>query len=331
MGMRSFPVLIVCILLLLAAAPGYAQVTLSRPNPDSIRTKVSVGIHVINISSINDIEQVFMIDFALRMRWKDARLANKPGIYTLSEVWHPFVLILNQHGLNKLLDDVVYTDADGNVWYTQRFYGDLTLKVTLSDFPFDTHTLPIKITSAYYTPAEIEFIADEYGSAVAADPSLSGWTVDRDVRLSTAIYRYDGRRTELPEVDFEIKAERQAGFYIWRVIVPLILIIFMSWAVFYIDPKELESQISISVSAILSVIALQFTFVGILPKVSYLTRLDRFILGATIMIFLALVESVTTSALTIKNQHEVAQKVDRWSQIFFPIGLILLSIFSLLL
>ncbi len=328
-GRKSLPALIICILLLLITAPGSAQITIPRPEPDSTTTKVSVGIHVINIPNINDIEQSFTIDFAIRLNWKDPRLARKPGIYALNEVWHPAVVILNQHGISKLFDDFIRADADGNVWYAQRFYGDLALKLALRDFPFDTHKLPITVASRYYTPNEVEFIPDEYGKSIAGELSISGWTIDKEFQARTSAYRVAAGRAELSEVDFELKAQRQAGFYIWRVIVPLILIIFMSWAVFYIDPKELESQISISVSSILSVIALQFTFVGILPKVSYLTRLDKFILGATIIIFLALVESVTTSALTLKDRQTIAQKLDRWSRIIFPVGLILLSVFAL--
>ncbi len=314
--------------LLLIPTPGYTQILEPRPDPDSVLTKVSVGIHVINISKINDIEQVFTIDFALRTSWQDHRLAQKPGIYILNDVWHPGVVILNQHGINKLLDDFVTADADGNVWYAQRFYGDLTLKLAVHNFPFDTHTLPIMIASAYYTPDEIEFIADEYGTGLAEELSLAGWTVDREVPFSTSAYRIAGRRAELSQFDFELTARRLAGFYIWRVVVPLLLIIFMSWTVFYIDPNELESQITISVTSILTVIALQFTFVGILPKVSYLTRLDKFIQGATILIFLALIESITTSALTLGGKHALARRFDNWSRIIFPITLILFVIFS---
>ena len=316
------------LILLLIPAPGYTQILASRPEPDSVLTKVSVGIHVINISKINDIEQVFTVDFALRLSWQDSRLVGKAGIYALSDVWHPGVVILNQHGINKLLNDFVTADTNGNVWYAQRFFGDLALKLSVRDFPFDTHTLPIMIASAYYTPDEIEFIADEYGTGLSEELSLAGWTVDREIPFSTSAYRIAGRRAELSQFDFELTARRLAGFYIWRVIVPLLLIIFMSWAVFFLDPRELESQITISVTSILTVIALQFTFVGILPKVSYLTRLDRFILGATILIFLALIESITTSALTIGGKHSLARRFDNWSRIVFPITLILFVVFS---
>ncbi|MCK4826780.1 hypothetical protein KA005_64190 [bacterium] len=314
--------------LLLIPTIGHARIRESRPDPDEVATKVGVGLYVINISKIDNIEQVFTIDFAVRMTWRDPRLVRKPGVYALSEVWHPDVVIINQHGVNKLLDDVVTVDSSGNVRYGQRLWGDLALKLAVRDFPFDTHTLPIKIVSVSYGPGEIEFVEDEYGVSRAEELSIAGWSVEEEINFRTGGYYVAGRGNELADIDFVLKAKRHAGFYIWRVVIPLLLIIFMSWAVFFLDPRELESQITISVTSILTVIALQFTFVGILPKVSYLTRLDRFILGATILIFLALIESITTSALTLGGKHSLARRFDNWSRIVFPITLILFVIFS---
>lgn len=328
MDKKSVLCLLLWLILLLIPTIGHALVWESRPDPDEVATRVGIGLYIVNISKINDIEQVFTIDFALRMNWHDSRLVGKAGVYALSEVWHPNVVILNQHGVNKLLDDVVTVDSAGNVRYGQRLWGDLALKLAVRDFPFDTHTLPIKIVSVSYGPGEIEFIEDEYGVSRADDLSIAGWLVEEEIDFHSGGHYIAGRGNELSDAVFMLQTRRHAGFYFWRVIVPLILIVFMSWAVFFLDPRKLESQITISVTSILTVIALQFTFVGILPKVSYLTRLDRFILGATILIFLALIESVTTSALTLGGKHALARRFDNWSRIVFPIILILFIVFS---
>ncbi|MEZ4690109.1 MAG: hypothetical protein R3A12_07960 [Ignavibacteria bacterium] len=48
-----------------------------------------------------------------------------------------------------------------------------------------------------------------------------------------------------------------------------------------------------------------------LLKISYMTtRMDVFILGSSILIFLTLLESVLTSTLANKGQIELAQKID---------------------
>ncbi len=47
----------------------------------------------------------------------------------------------------------------------------------------------------------------------------------------------------------------------------------------------------------LTLIAYRFLLGGMLPRISYLTRLDYFLLGSTVLVFLALVEAACTSRL----------------------------------
>ena len=53
------------------------------------------------------------------------------------------------------------------------------------------------------------------------------------------------------------------------------LIVMMSWVVFWIDPAKFGPQIGLSVTAMLTLIAFQFTLTTSLPKVGYFTVLDQ--------------------------------------------------------
>src|SRR4051812_36284102 len=61
---------------------------------------------------------------------------------------------------------------------------------------------------------------------------------------------------------------------------PLVLIVMMSWAVFWIDPNTSNSQISIAVTSMLTLIAYRFAVDGQLPRLPYMTRLDTFFLAS---------------------------------------------------
>ena len=68
--------------------------------------------------------------------------------------------------------------------------------------------------------------------------------------------------------------------------------------------------------AALLMIAFQFSLVGMLPRVSYLTRIDLFLFGATMLVFLALGEAVFTSRIARADPASKAQTIDfhaRWS------------------
>ena len=58
---------------------------------------------------------------------------------------------------------------------------------------------------------------------------------------------------------------------------------------------------------------------------SYLTQLDYFTLGSTILVFLALVEVVLTSGLAQAGRDEPARRIDLGARLMFP-GLLLLVV-----
>ncbi|NOQ64055.1 MAG: hypothetical protein GQ582_06040, partial [Methyloprofundus sp.] len=115
-------------------------------------------------------------------------------------------------------------------------------------------------------------------------------------------------------------------YYVIKIIAPLLLIVAMSWLVFWIDPKESGSQISVAITTMLTLIAYRFSIGALVPKVSYLTRLDYFILGSTLMVFLTLLLVIITSNLAKSGQSQLALNMDWWSRIIFPLMLIAISI-----
>ena len=119
--------------------------------------------------------------------------------------------------------------------------------------------------------------------------------------------------------DFNISAHRQLHFYVWKIIVPFCLIVFMSWTVFWINPAQFGPQIGLSATAMLTLIAFQFATTNMVPALGYFTTLDEFITGSTILVFLALVESLTTSYLVSQERHQLALRIDRVSRLVFPL------------
>ena len=133
----------------------------------------------------------------------------------------------------------------------------------------------------------------------------------------------------LSSIKFTFSAIRHVGFYIWKIFIPLGLIVIMSMAVFWIDPKELGSQMTVSTASVITLIAFQFNLGYLLPRVSYLTRMDDFILGSTILVFLALAESIYTSTLGSKRKLARARKIDQWARYLFSSIFLILIIYSL--
>ena len=57
-----------------------------------------------------------------------------------------------------------------------------------------------------------------------------------------------------------------------------------------------------------------------IPQVPYLTRMDKFVYACLGLVFLAFVEALVTSRLSMDSaKKELALKLDRWSRALFPV------------
>ena len=120
--------------------------------------------------------------------------------------------------------------------------------------------------------------------------------------------------------EFHIPAERIRSYYLWKVIMPLCLIVAMSWCVFWINPAQYGPQIGLSATSMLTLIAFIFATTNMVPRLGYLTLLDRFIVGSTILVFLALFESLATVYLVSIKKEALALRIDKLSRLIFPLA-----------
>jgi neurotransmitter-gated ion-channel len=331
-----FLLLIVETLSIRLAQSAEAPVLIQRPASEAGPTEISVGIWIVDITKIDSAEQSFTAEIALVLRWKDPRLAHTgSGVvrYPLEQVWHPRVAIANETAsVIPKLADWVEVEPDGTLIYRQHFMGAFTQRLRLQSFPFDRQTFHIQIVAVRYLPSEVRFVPDEdwirnglkQASGIAPSITLPDWTVEKwDARtlLYTLApgYGFSGYA-------FEFTAARNVRHYILKVILPLVLIVMMSWAVFWIDPATSNSQISVAVTSMLTLIAYRFAVDTQLPRLPYMTRLDALFLTSTLLVFFSLIEVLVTTVLDNNQQTERAKKLDRYCRIIFPAVFLLASI-----
>jgi len=113
------------------------------PLPGGKPVTVAISIHVINLASIDEVEQQFEIDGYLRLHWIDPRLAFTPiGLADLhrehdrTAVRIPHVEMVNAVAPRERYDTSTEGDSDGAVNYVERFHAVLCSKFMLRRFPF---------------------------------------------------------------------------------------------------------------------------------------------------------------------------------------------------
>jgi len=236
----------------------------------------------------------------------------------LQDVWNPQLLVVNQQRVVKTFPDVVSISPNGEVTYRQRLWGTFSQPLNLVDFPFDQQKFVIQLASVGYNMDEIDLRSDPKETMGHGSLSVPDWKI-LDWQVGAVPYEpIPGSDIVLPGFAFSFKAQRRVEYFVVKIILPLILIVAMSWIVFWIDPKESGIQISVAITTMLTLIAYRFAVGAELPKVSYLTRLDFFILSGTILVFASLIEVIVTSTIAQQEKIELARKLDRWSRWLFP-------------
>ncbi|MCK5596966.1 MAG: hypothetical protein KAJ04_05925, partial [Candidatus Eisenbacteria sp.] len=129
-----------------------------------------------------------------------------------------------------------------------------------------------------------------------------------------------------PGFTFQFSAAREGRYFLWKMIFPLAMIVFMSFAVFWIDPTQIEAQMGVASGAMLTVVAFLFSMSALSPKVPYQTRLDRYTFLSIALIFLALMEGVLSSRLAGHGRETAARRFDLTCRVLFPTVFVVLTL-----
>jgi hypothetical protein len=298
-----------------------------RPHERGEPTKVALGVFLVDITEIDDVKQRFTPDFAVFQTWKDPRLKGLNGCrFKLEQIWSPLFTFINSGQVVATFPDRAAVGPEGEVSYAQRYRGPLSFRHALHQFPFDKHTIRITMMPVGQVPNAYELVVDEKRVGRQEELTILDWTFgDVNGRVSPAAHPVTGDTVD--QFHFEIPATRLYQYYLWKVLMPLMLIVAMSWGVFWINPAKFGPQIGMSATSMLTLIAFQFAMANILPHLSYFTLLDRFITAATALVFVALVEALTTSYLVSIDEAEIALRIDRTCRWAFPlafVGIVLL-------
>ena len=319
--------------LVLCAAPLLtAALVFERPVPEGGGpTEIRCAIAVLDVDEINDARQNFTVNVFTRFQWMDPREAHGGTgkiLRDLNEVWHPYLLLVNRQRTWSSMGKNVEITPDGTVVFREQFWGDFSQPMNLHDFPFDRQVFTVQV---------VEAGPEEFGDLkLVQDPDMPSFMVDTYSVADWEIVHYETKSDpyvvptggQVESFSFLFTAERLSNHHLIKIITPLLLIVIMSWVVFWLDPSAGGSQLGVAVTSFLTVIAYHMTLSSRLPKIPYLTRLDVLVFGSTLLVFLAMIEVVITTGLARNERVKTARWMDRVSRFLFPGILALVGLYA---
>jgi hypothetical protein len=330
--MRAFVGCLSLMALVLGPPPVDAsQSDLSRPNAGGAPVPVEVSIYLADLHTISGSDGTFFADVVLQASWVDRRFAVGNAVVagrTLDDIWNPRLQIANQRGISNLLPERVEIDPFGRVRYRQRWIGRLSVRMNLKDFPLDRQQFRVHVVSLGYTrnDVDLKIVPGDPASGRATALTITDWRVG-PVQMDVADYEPAPGAKLLAGVELRWNARRHVEYYAVQVILPLVFIVLMGSTALWIDPTVVTARVSVSMTAMLTLIAYRFALAAALPPLSYLTRLDYFMLGSTVLIFLNLLLIACGAHLVATDRTPLVARLDRWARRVFP--LVFIVIFGL--
>jgi len=307
-------------------APEFSSVIVPPPQATG-PIPVAAGIYILNLVSLNEVGQTFSCTGYLTESWKDPRLAftSAPGggnfrYYRKRAIWFPLLQFDNSASPRRLSSYTLVGEPDGTVNYTEKFAVTLSSNMQLRAFPFDSQDLEIVVHpfTNMTTGILLSVDAATTGISSASYTPLPLWhtgSVSYQVVQKPTLEA--GHKVQ-SHVIFKIRVIRNSEYYIYRIFLPIALMVAVSWGVLWVPPHDLNSQLLISVTTVLTLVVFSVALSNILPPVAYLTFYDIFFLASFFFVLLAIGEPLLVHQLHNARGKPTALAARRISRILLP-------------
>lgn len=257
--------------------------------------KVTIGLYINDIQDLDFKTNSYIVDLYLWFRWTGKDLDPIKSAEFMN-VFDP------QSQQKTVLFDAPKVMPDGSLYNIVRYHGRFSKKFRLEKYPFDRQSLDFVIENSVSASSAQQFVPD--GRAITINPQLSlpGYRFS-EPQMRIADYTYPTDFGDLSAANAESYSRVVVSVPIARPMFtlaiktfgPILLIVICATLVFFINPHFVEGRIGLAITALLTLVAIQFTAAASLPDADYFTMLDKLYMLSYAFIIAALVRVVLTS------------------------------------
>lgn len=266
---------------------------------------VNVGMYVNTVYQLDVASSTYYLDAYLWFKWKgDIDPTATMEITNLVEEWGAMVTPLNEEP--TLL-------ADGNQYKLLKIEGRFMQPFVLADYPLDSQRLSIYLEDNTYGADQLAYVMDAEGSGYGHMLAIPGWQIER---WSSQQLQHDygsyfgaekaGSASVYATLRFDLEIARPVNFFIWKLMLPLVILLMASWMVLVLDPRQIEVRTALPATGLLTAVFLQQSYSDGLPEVGYLVLIDKIYAVAYAMIVLTLLRAIWTSRYQLTGDIAVA-------------------------
>jgi hypothetical protein len=275
---------------------------------------VKVGLYPINLYALDISSNTYYMDTYIWFKWKgDIDPIASLELTNAVEDWG----MTQKPGYEK-----PEKQADGSLYQILRIEGRFSQPYDLAKFPLDRQQLGVTLENSIYTAKDLVYIADTKDSGYADTLSIQGWQI-AGWKIQNLLHTYPSNfGLAVPDVApysairYDLLVSRPLNYFIWKLMLPLVVVLVSSWGALLLNPSYVESRISLPVSALLTIVFLQQGYSMALPEVGYLVLLDKIYVLSYLLVIAAIMETIITADWIKTKQPDDFQRVQRCDRPF---------------
>jgi len=300
--------------------------------------EVTVSFELRDINNINDENETVQFTGVLKTSWHDPRQAFDPvtegaqekiyqGNFQFNEAftgWFPQLILVNESGLYEKHGVLLRVRSDGLLSLFETVDAVAKIDLDLRQYPVDQQRLDAVFHVLGFNSNEIILrLEPNYNDGNLRIDELfqmpqwylSGVKSSIGTRTTPLIGKGATTSTFIVSIDL-----KRSPFFILRLVVlPLIIIVMLSWSVFWMDKSSLGDRISVSFIGILTAVTYQVIMSEILPKISYITLLNGFLFISFFIMCMTVIVNLRVGYLDRHGMSEVGDKLDHRCRWVFPV------------
>lgn len=319
-----------------AAPPASKPFVLSPPPVESGPVIVEGWFDVREINRIADESELFDFTGVLILRWMDPRNAFDPahvgveekvfqGTYQFDEVspgWYPQVVLANDGGACSVGGVVQRVSPDGTSVLVTQITATAKSPMNMRRYPFDRHQLRAVFEILGFARDEVAFVANqELSERPPTRLQVPQWQI---VAASNAVESASSPDHADPFVASQLVLSidaRRVPFYVMRLVVlPLVVIVMLSFSVFWMDRSSLGDRINVSFIGILTGVAYQIVMSQSLPRISYITLIHGFLTLSFVTMVATVVINLLVGSMDKRGRHATGDRIDLRCRWLFPLA-----------
>ncbi|MGR9106287.1 MAG: hypothetical protein ACU843_05075 [Gammaproteobacteria bacterium] len=296
---------------------------------------VQAAFYLQDLDEINDEKRTVEFTGFLTLKWQDKRQAFDPDeagvdekIYQgnfqfneLSPAWYPQVVLANQSGRYEKQAVLLRVQADGTSLLVESVNAVAEAHLDLGRHPFDRQRLEAIFEVLGFNSSEV--VLEALPTPVfdtSRDFRVPGWKLTNLTTSSREIAApYAGTPGIAAAFVLTMDVERESLFMLRLVVFPLVVIVMLSWSVFWMDRSALGERMDVSFIGILTAVAYQNVVSENLPQISFLTWTNAFVTISFLIMCATVVIHLVVDGLDKRGQSERGDLIDRRCRWVFPV------------